>query len=339
MRRSVVLIILALLASVLTVSDLCAELVSQEQVLRVATNWVTHITQQTGKWGDADAATISEVQEFRRGDRLLGYYCPVQPDGFVVVYLLKGLVAVKMFSGTGRLDIESDEGSADLLKIWMERTLDAVEAQLGPVESVRTEQLRPLLAIDHTSTWELLDVPPERFGGLPTAPAAAHNYKPRDTLIKAMWHQGDPFYRLCPANPGACADPHCTVGCVATSGSQIMRYWSWPPGRDWMNMPDSVFDTSTVAQIDAVSQLGYDRGNPGASIQIIEFADFANQTANQRRPMPDVDDGHIDGGKIDNDENERDEAALDCGIAHVVVNRHGGLDRIVTELHRTLHAA
>ncbi len=51
------------------------------------------------------------------------------------------------------------------------------------------------------------------------------------------------------------------VGCVATAGAQIMRYWCWPPNDyDWVNMPDAVTTTSPVAQQEAVAELCHDVG-------------------------------------------------------------------------------
>jgi peptidase C10-like protein len=86
------------------------------------------------------------------------------------------------------------------------------------------------------------------------------DYQPGQVLMSSCWHQFDPYYVQCPTASGVCNEPHCPVGCVATAGAQIMRYWSWPPGRDWPNMPDTLEVTDPQAEIDAVADLSHDVG-------------------------------------------------------------------------------
>jgi hypothetical protein len=96
------------------------------------------------------------------------------------------------------------------------------------------------------------------------------------------WDQGYPWNLYCPAD-GGCA--HTWVGCVATSASQIMRYWEWPPqGKGdhcyfwygetstatlcasfehpyvWADMPLSCGGGCTPTQQQALAQLSYDVG-------------------------------------------------------------------------------
>ncbi|MGD8922359.1 MAG: hypothetical protein PVH24_03860, partial [Candidatus Zixiibacteriota bacterium] len=53
----------------------------------VAQNWVNTIIDYYGSWAGADEAYIADVIEFKRGNRTLGYYCTVEPGGFVLVSL------------------------------------------------------------------------------------------------------------------------------------------------------------------------------------------------------------------------------------------------------------
>jgi hypothetical protein len=39
-----------------------------------------------------------------------------------------------------------------------------------------------------------------------------------------------------------------------------MRYWNWPPGWDWLNMPDAMNVNPTPAEIEAVAGFCYQRG-------------------------------------------------------------------------------
>ena len=103
-------------------------------------------------------------------------------------------------------------------------------------------------------------------------------------LIQTHWKQSPLYNDKCPYD--ATLSPmgfHPTVGCVACAMGQIMKYWEFPSigigshsynsanygtlsanfGRtqyDWANMPEELTNSSTQAQIDAVSTLLYHCG-------------------------------------------------------------------------------
>jgi hypothetical protein len=74
-------------------------------------------------------------------------------------------------------------------------------------------------------------------------------------LLKSYWHQGAPFNNDCPAASNGCSSERCTVGCLATAAAQIMRYWSWPVGRDFYIMKDSVSTDCQPEEQAAVAEL------------------------------------------------------------------------------------
>ena len=43
-------------------------------------NWITLIVQKKGHWGGSKTAQVEECLPFRRGERPLGYFCPVEPQ-------------------------------------------------------------------------------------------------------------------------------------------------------------------------------------------------------------------------------------------------------------------
>lgn len=256
MKRSL-LVCAACWVIVFGLSPARAQLATAEKARVVARNWIETIIEIKGGWGDSETAQITEVTEFKRGDRVLGYYCPVEPSGHIIVSLLEGLAPVKAFSESSTLDPNSDEGPADLLKLKMESILDEIERQIGPLPTVREADLDRVLALNHRTVWQQLEA-----GTLPVQ----QKFKPRGTtvdyqegqiLLTSRWHQGSPYNLQCPASPPeyGCPNDHCKVGCVATAGAQIMRYWSWPPGRDWVNMPDEMLIDPTGGEINAVAEL------------------------------------------------------------------------------------
>jgi hypothetical protein len=166
------------------------------------------------------------------------------------------------------LDPESDEGMADLIKACMERTLNAIEQQIGPVESVQTQDMEKILEINYQPAWTELERNVESFKEQVNA-GEIMNYYEGEVLLTSSWHQGDPYNRECPAASGTCKGSRCLVGCVATAGAQIMRHWNWPPfgvgtpyndAYDWPNMRDTVTGSSPQAQIDAVAELCHEIG-------------------------------------------------------------------------------
>jgi len=268
------IILVALLMTVGFTIPIQASMVATNKALTVANNWINVIIQKKGSWGGANDAFVQDIQEFKRGGRIIGYFCNVEPAGYIVVSLRRELAPVKAYSAISSIDPESDEGLADVIKLGMERILNGIEKQVGPIESVRTEDVQNILEINYCDVWAKLD------GG---TIGIEMDYQGGDpSLLSSSWHQGDPYNQQCPT-PADVGDPDCTearcaAGCVAIAGAQIMRYWSWPPygqgqlpgvrpgevvhyedSYDWPNMPDRNF--STTDQNDAVAELCYEVGN------------------------------------------------------------------------------
>jgi hypothetical protein len=258
MKRIIMFFIITSLA-IVGLPTVQAGAVNKDQALQVAKNWVSYIVHRKGSWGGAIDASVLEVLEFQRNNRTIGYFCPVQPQGYVVISLLRELVPVKAYSTSGDLDPTSEEGMADLLKTTMMNLLDQTIAKVGPLDTANQQDLQNFLGITCHRSWEEIEQ------------GVDMNYAEGDTLVDSFWHQGDPYYDWCPAPPpgSECTEPHCVVGCVATAGAQIMRYWCWPPygvpagwndSYDWVNMPLGATPSSPQVQIDAVAELSSEVG-------------------------------------------------------------------------------
>ncbi len=292
-------ILIASFAVMACISETRAEIVTTDEALVVANNWINTIIRKKGSWGDADDAHAAGIKEFKSGERMIGYFCDVKPVGYIVVSLRKELAPVKAYSARNDLDPDMDEGTADLLKERMERILDRVEKQFGSVTTARSEDVSSLFEVDYKEAWEQLET-----GILPIAKAdvgaeaAAEyvqggNYQEGDELIDARWHQGYPYNLFCPAPPpgSGCTEDRCTVGCNATAGSQVLHYWAWPPTGvgepyddeyQWWYMPNQVFDTSPIAQIIAVSELCYEVGIAGNQAYCVSECATAGHIENMR---------------------------------------------------------
>ena len=252
MKRLVLTILIASLAVMGLSSPVIAEMATMDDALTVANNWITLIIEKKGDWGGSETAEVEEIQEFKRGERVIGYFCHVKPKGYIVISLHKELVPVKAYSAKHNLDPESDEGMADLVKGGLERVLNSIEEQLGPVETLQTTDLEKHLEVNYRQSWQQLTDDVDTF----KTELETMNYQECDVMLTSAWHQKPPYNNQCPLpDTGELCDwsnycdynHNAKVGCTATAGAQIMRYWNWPPygvspyddDYDWPNMPDA----------------------------------------------------------------------------------------------------
>ena len=278
MKNITFTILIASFAVMAFISEARAEIVTTDEALVVANNWISVIIQKKGSWGEADTAYADSIREFKRGQRTLGYFCNVEPVGYIIVSLRKEFAPVKAYSARSELEPDMDEGMADLLKDKMERILNKVEERFGSVRTARSEDVSSLFLVDHREAWEVLEKGVPSVKEVSSSAAAASDYVERgdyqegDILLDTTWHQGPPYNLFCPAPPpgSGCTDAHCTVGCNATAGAQVLRHWCWPPyGQngspytdiyEWWNIPNTVSETSPAAQINATAELNYEVG-------------------------------------------------------------------------------
>ena len=134
-----------------------SQMATKSEALSVANNWVTLIIQKKGDWGGSKTAAIAGMQDFKRGERLLGYFFRVQPKGYIIVPLRKEMAPVKAYSARSDLDPETEEGMADLLKGQMERILVKIEQAITSEKAGGAEKLTDILEIDYRPAWEDLE--------------------------------------------------------------------------------------------------------------------------------------------------------------------------------------
>ena len=274
-----------------------AELVPIDEAQRVADNFVQMMVVQKDGWGADGQPQAGKVVHFMRDDRLLAYACPVDPVGYVVVAAYREMAPIRAFSMTGDLDVDADTGPADALKLLQEEVLDAAKTFLG--HDVRADDdFRALMEKDFEEAWAMYLDPgfsAESFREPPDPPTTGIAYQEGETLLSTSWGQQPPYNDMCPTE--SCSWPdyeyyntNVRVGCVATAGAQICRYYNWPPtgtgvpfydvAYDWPNMPeqyeyhnglgfkgrfDGVWDWATQANIDASAEISW---HVGASVSM-----------------------------------------------------------------------
>lgn len=185
-------------------------LVTPDEAMVVGENFLEHMTDAMGGWGKSQAPEIVGSKELRRGDLLLGYHLSVHPSGHIFVPAIRTLSPVKSFSFTEDFETDAEEGYWQLLKDAMEYTLLAIEERQGKLNTLDGSMVPAKVA----EQWDWLT-------GSGMAPASIDTVGP---LVKTRWEQAEPFNDNCPMGDGG----RCVVGCVATAGCQVMRYWRHP---------------------------------------------------------------------------------------------------------------
>jgi hypothetical protein len=284
-------IICTALAALLIVSvpAVQAEMVTMEEALTVAENWIRLIIDTQGRWGDSDTAEVEVIDEYLGADQVVGYFCRVNPHGFIVVSLDKQLAPIKAYSATSDLDPLAGGGMSDLFKSRMAEMLRSLGQRASRGGSVRALSEQGLLEVDYRAAWRALGSHLGPSIGITSAAADEMRYEGGiRPLLTSRWTQGSPYNALCPAPPKAtvppgvvieddCDEEHCAVGCGPLAGAQVMRYWAWPPAYRWDRMPNVIwvakeggtlppgyYDEDWIslsqAQIDAVAELCLDVG-------------------------------------------------------------------------------
>jgi hypothetical protein len=268
-----------------------AQPVTIDEAQAVVENWLPLIIEEYGSWGGSPTAAVSSIEDFTRAGKVLGYYCTVEPRGFVLVSSRRELAPIKAYSEREGLVPDSEEGLTGLLKDRMERLLARVESMEAAGRTRAGGAVGPL-EIDYPEIWDRLerdpagllwDAPPLEATESNEPPASQEetveeageadeaNYQEGQVMLDSNWHQFPPYNNFCPYL--ACTNTsngRAVVGCVATAGAQIMRYWAWPPygengslytdSYDWPNMAAAATTGSPAAEQNAVAELSYEVG-------------------------------------------------------------------------------
>jgi hypothetical protein len=261
MKSRSAIAILTAVPILLATGRAAGQIVTREEARTVASNWVAAVTGATGAWGGSSAASVGEIEEITRDGRLLGYWCHIEPTGYVVVSLKRELAPVKAGSETWDGDPACDADIVDVIKLKIEQEHDYIEERLGPIASASAADIEALLEVDSGDAWAILAGRPEDLR------ATFADYQEGMVMLATNWGQGDPYNLHMPSNTSDCDEHYdfrCAAGCVAIAAAQVMKYWNWPPyGEgspyddyyDWTNMPDELTPLSPQQEIDATAVL------------------------------------------------------------------------------------
>ena len=234
------------------------ERVTPAEARATAQGWVNLIVKIKSHWGAVERPEVGKVVELRASDRVVGYYCPVAREGYVVVSSYTELNPVIAYSVRGSLDPNESRGPSGLVRDMLYGQFHELEQRIGPLDTARPEQFQTVLKHDHRPRWKKLQDAGANPAGI--SPQDASYQSGKGVLLSSSWDQMWPYNARCPAD--TCPDPnnnnHDLVGCVALSAAQIMKYWGYPDFWGFAIMPNTLRDANsppTQDQIDAVAIL------------------------------------------------------------------------------------
>jgi len=274
MRSASTFVIALMILGLWSPDPVWAEEASVGEASSIATNYLAYLDGRFESWGAETTPSVGLVEEFVEDGRLLGWVFQIEPEGFLLVSRHKELGAVKAWSAHDSFDVAAREGVALLLRERMLENIEAAERLSGvSVESMTAEAWSSIAAFDYRDAWSHPPAAPTKADPRSNGQAGM-DYEEGEVLLSTDWHQHDPFNRLFPPVFGF--DPvtgqivqcreHALVGCVATAGAQLMRYWAWPPAAAdgtyvdrywWTRMTDVVDASSPQETIDAVAGISY----------------------------------------------------------------------------------
>jgi hypothetical protein len=262
MKKMVLIIMVIFFTGMIRPNHCLCQVATLDEASVIAHNWIVMVIDKYGHWGNGETAYAEPIQEFRSKDRLIGYFCNVHPKGFIVISLRKEFAPVKAYSDRHKLDPTIESDMTELIKFCMARIIDTIESNLGFIEVASTSDIAALIEIDYRQSWDYIqNYSP---GTISKNLYIGDNYQEGDFLLSSEWDQHPPYNNDCPDMGCSNSNGNAVVGCVATAGAQIMRYYNWPPygegspyddSYDWINMPDDATDSSPSAQQAAVAEL------------------------------------------------------------------------------------
>ena len=273
--------LLVLVAAMLMVTSVSAELAREAEMEQVCTNWLSYSAAQGSSWRGVDQPKIARVQEIKSDGMLLGRVYDIDPGGYVVVPVLKELPPIKMYSDQSHLDMTRTDGAAALIREVLQHRLATFTEFFGGPEASQPDAGDVVFDRSNRETWDRFTMPSDDFAAS-LGDGRLALLGQGGPLLTTSWHQDLPYNLYCPIG----SDGRCPVGCVATAAAQIMAYWQWPPegtgdheyywygdgtgGRylyadfsdpyDWENIPDYCFANGPDEQRMALAELNYEVG-------------------------------------------------------------------------------
>ena len=286
LSRLILTIFLSLLiATIIFLGSVRAELAQPDEARLVADNFVTQMLYQKGDWAGDQQATVSGVNPLYNEGTLVGWIYNISPKGFVLVSALKEMNPIVAYSDESNMDESREGGPLSMMREALGQRFTAFEDTYGSLDADQPAG-QELFDPSGKASWERLAVSTSDFVS-EIAQARISPMTEGGPLTTTAWHQSGPYNNYCPMGDGG----RTVVGCVATATAQVMAYWQWPPSGvgsysytwggdvscdgstpsqtlsadfsdpyDWANIPNDCDGGCSSAQNAALAELCYEVG-------------------------------------------------------------------------------
>ena len=195
--------IYVLIMCILGISIIHAKPITPATAKSIATSFYTQLVQKKGQ----PTATLAYTETSSTGDPIYYAFNINTHDGFVIVAAEDAAHPIIGYSNERQFTIPTNAkhvGISSWLNRRKEEILSIRKDNLQATEDIVREWAGNFNsnAVDRTGN-------PTTAGTMSVAP-----------LTKTTWDQPSPYNAKCPSN--------CLTGCVATTMSQIMKFWSYP---------------------------------------------------------------------------------------------------------------
>ncbi|MCP4548537.1 MAG: hypothetical protein GY835_18935 [bacterium] len=212
---------IALLGVFCTCSN--AGLVGIDQAQSVGLNFIHERIER----GDADrAVTAGRCSPLYSDGHLIGYHLPLRPRGHLILSPLTEMPPIKAYSFECDFDPDLEVGYTALIRDVLRTTLTFLTENYGDLNDLPAE----VDQAGNRSGW----------ARLLTGERSLREEITVGPILTSSWHQSGPYNDDCPTGDGGT----CVVGCVATSGAQILHYWKYPPNGEGQHSYTWAGDTS-----------------------------------------------------------------------------------------------
>ncbi len=156
---------------------------------------------------DGKVAFVEVSRDF--GLQNMYVFNTVGNSGFVIVAADDVAIPVLGYSTTNGFTASREMG--DNVRGWLEHYSEEIQ-----VVTASGATADPETALE----WQNL------INGV--SPKGGNGAKSVEPLVSTQWDQGAPYNQLCPYDKVSGTNRRSVTGCVATSVSQVMKYWNWP---------------------------------------------------------------------------------------------------------------
>ncbi len=282
---------------VLSLPSICLSAeVSKETAQQVAEKFMQHHVATHGDWAGTTNPFVTDVEEVKYENAPLAYNVKVSPAGHLLIPSHDEFSPVLLYSTTSdfiptrineKHSIESwiiPEISLIYKKISQTVVASAQAANLGVVPSVQAADFGETKV---AKAWRWLKGTPPSSVDAGSSTGAATLATPLAVtvvapLLSVAWDQPSPFNNYTPNySCSQTGNGRAYTGCVATAMAQLMKYWNWPDSGVgshsyawsgstlsadfnhsyyWSDMPNTLTNSSSIIQKDAVARLMSDAG-------------------------------------------------------------------------------